>query len=30
VATRISDHDPLVAYFTVATFPVELQTFSVE
>jgi uncharacterized protein len=30
VATRISDHDPIVAYFTVATFPVELQSFRVE
>jgi len=30
VATRISDHDPVIAFFTVATFPVELQTFTVE
>jgi predicted extracellular nuclease len=30
VATRISDHDPIVAFFTVATFPVELQAFTVE
>jgi hypothetical protein len=30
VATRISDHDPVIAFFTVATFPVELQSFRVE
>jgi predicted extracellular nuclease len=30
VATRISDHDPVIAFFTVATFPVELQSFQVE
>jgi predicted extracellular nuclease len=30
VATRISDHDPIVAFFTVATFPVSLQEFKVE
>jgi hypothetical protein len=29
-AVRLSDHDALVAFFSVATFPVELQTFSVE
>ncbi len=30
VATRLSDHDPIVAYFEVATFPVELRSFRVE
>jgi predicted extracellular nuclease len=30
VATRLSDHDPIVAYFTVDSFPVELQSFTVE
>jgi predicted extracellular nuclease len=30
VATRISDHDPLVVFLEVATFPVELQSFRVE
>ena len=30
VATRLSDHDPIVAFFTVETFPVELQSFRVE
>jgi predicted extracellular nuclease len=30
VATRISDHDPVIAFFTVATFPVALQSFTVE
>jgi predicted extracellular nuclease len=30
VATRLSDHDPVVAFFQVATFPVELQSFRVE
>ncbi len=29
-ATRLSDHDPLVAYFSVATFPVELISFEIE
>jgi predicted extracellular nuclease len=29
-AVRLSDHDPVVAYFTVAAFPVELLEFSVE
>ena len=29
-AVRLSDHDPLVAFFSVTTFPVELQAFSVE
>lgn len=29
-ATRLSDHDPVVAYFQVDSFPVELQAFSIE
>lgn len=29
-ATRLSDHDPLVAYFSLATFPVELISFEIE
>jgi predicted extracellular nuclease len=29
-AVRLSDHDPVVAYFTVDTFPVELAGFCVE
>ncbi len=29
-AVRLSDHDALVAYFSVTTFPVELQSFRVE
>ncbi len=29
-ATRLSDHDPVVAYFRVDSFPVELQAFSIE
>jgi predicted extracellular nuclease len=29
-AVRLSDHDPLVAYFEVATFPVEVMTFTAE
>ncbi|MBI4915551.1 MAG: Ig-like domain-containing protein [Acidobacteria bacterium] len=29
-ALRLSDHDPVVAYFEVATFPVELASFSAE
>lgn len=29
-ALRLSDHDPVVAYFEVATFPVELVGFSAE
>ncbi len=29
-AVRLSDHDPLVAYFSVAGFPVSLQRFVVE
>lgn len=27
---RLSDHDPVVAYFEVAAFPVELESFSIE
>lgn len=27
---RLSDHDPVVAYFQVAAFPVELESFSIE
>ncbi len=29
-ALRLSDHDPVVAYFEVATFPVEVVTFTAE
>lgn len=29
-AERLSDHEPVVAYFEVADFPVELQEFSIE
>jgi predicted extracellular nuclease len=29
-AVRLSDHDPLVAYFTVDEFPVELMGFEIE
>jgi hypothetical protein len=29
-ATRLSDHDPVVAYFQVDSFPVELQSFRIE
>lgn len=29
-AVRLSDHDALVAFFSVTTFPVELQSFSVD
>jgi hypothetical protein len=29
-AVRLSDHDPLLAYFAVSTFPVELQAFTLE
>ncbi len=28
--TRISDHDPVVAYFQVIGLPVELESFSIE
>ena len=27
---RLSDHDPVVAFFQVAAFPVELESFSIE
>ena len=29
-ATRLADHDPIVAYFSVAAFPVELIEFSID